>query len=156
MNTYYFRANSADWHKLFLAAKSLGIFIEYTQAGIELLLGDQWIQQPPEFKYQYITNYPTWVWVYVGPKMIGTGEFVELEDVGQVEKTTPLKDAESNILYHANLYSDIDLKTYAQEHINRDPQNIGYVLKNLHRFILVDEDGNPRAPTNPMMKLAGE
>lgn len=120
MNTYFLRCRSSDLPTLLTLLLELGALIERpasddVPSALEAAQGGHW--EP------------------IGPIERPTGE------VGEegTELTAPMRDADGEAWWHANLTTPMDLGASEE----------------LRRFYSADENGHPKAPARPHRVLAG-
>jgi hypothetical protein len=156
MNKYYPRCIEADWPTLVNLGVLLGV-LQHTPASEEMegtpSVGFyEATGEPYDFvdmtRMRPVTPAHTWApggaWDFIGPIHRPTGE---VDDEG-VPLTEPLTDPEGNVYWHANLLTPIDLRARAEVLAAERPE-VAAALADMARFFPVDNNGQPRAPSNP-------
>jgi hypothetical protein len=170
MNKYFPRCIEADWPTLVNLGVLLGVLQHTPESseqrvktvttlvspgdeGFDPELSDEpyeeTVPHPLGETETIITPAHTWAteggaWDFIGPIHRPTGE---VDDEG-VPLTEPLTDPEGNVYWHANLLTPIDLRARAEALAAERPE-VAAALADVARFFPVDENGQPRAPSNP-------
>lgn len=87
-------------------------------------------------------------WDYIGPIYVPNGETIETEMFGLQPVMVPLVNEQGEVLLHANLLTDEDLRANAEALAASHPE-IAAGLADLSLYFVVDAEGNAKAPSNP-------
>lgn len=135
---YFVRALPADWPLLVHLGEKLGALR---------------VSQPPVDENGEPIGEPTvsaaapGAWDFLGVIHKPTGNMIETEQ-GEVPETAPVVDANGEAYWHANLRTTVNLGDVAQQLAESDPE-VAEAMSQLGRFFLLDEAGQPRAPSAP-------
>ena len=140
MNKYYIRCIQADWPTLLRLGEKLGAIQLYYETDEE----NNPAAEPT------VSATQGGAWDYIGPIFQPTGE---LDGEGNAVMTS-IKDEQGNEYLHANLITPIALGETALTMQDTD-EEVAEGLANLAKFFLLDEQGNVRAPSNPVRVFAG-
>jgi hypothetical protein len=81
-----------------------------------------------------------------------TGETVVVDGI-ETALTEPVRDAQGNLYWHANLRTTIDLRERAEAKAASNPE-LAEALADLDRYFVTDESGQPKVPNEPAMVWA--
>jgi len=140
MNKYYIRCIAEDWNTLLHLGEKLGAIRLYYETDEEC----NPIGEPS------ISATQGGAWDYIGQIFEPTGE---VDSEGK-EVMASIKDEHGNDYLHANLITPIALGETALT-VRGTDEEVAEGLANLAKFFLLDEQGNARAPANPVRVFAG-
>jgi len=128
---YYIRALPKDWPTLIALGEKLGaLTVHKTEDGESV-----------------VSATTPGSWDFIGVLYKPTGNIIEAPDE-DIPEMTEITDEEGTAYWHANLRTTVHLGEVAREMAKTDPE-IADAMQALDRFFLLDEQGNPRAPSQP-------
>ena len=119
---YYIRAKEQDWPEVIKLAEILGVAQEIDGN----LVGQGWIN--------------------IGPVYEATGEVALVEGM-EVPLTAPVRAEDGSLYLHANLVYDGSLRALAESVTSPE---VAAALQSVPKYFLVDDEGNPRSPAEPV------
>ncbi|CAB4141117.1 hypothetical protein UFOVP412_14 [uncultured Caudovirales phage] len=119
---YYIRAKESDWPEVESLAVTLGL-AKKTPAG---LVGQGW--------------------VYIGPVYQPTGK-VSIVDGIETPETAAVRAKDGSLYLHANIVYDGSLRALAESVTSPE---VAAALQSVPKYFLVDDEGNPRSPAEPV------
>jgi hypothetical protein len=81
-----------------------------------------------------------------------TGETVLVDGI-ETALAEPVRDAQGNLYWHANLRTTINLREIAEAMAVSNPE-MAEGLSQLHRYFVTDQNGQPKAPNDPAVVWA--
>ena len=128
---YYIRALPKDWPTLI---------------GLGVKLGALTVHKTEDGESVVSATTPG-SWDFIGVLYKPTGNIIEAPDE-DIPEMTEITDEKGTAYWHANLRTTVHLGEVAREMAKTDPE-IADAMQALDRFFLLDEQGNPRAPSQP-------
>lgn len=133
---YYIRALPKDWPTLLALGQTLGaITVTTSDDGSET-----------------VSCTGPGCWDFLGVLFTPTGKTIDTDE-GPVPEMKAVTDAKGTAYWHANLRTTMHLGEVAREMAAADKQ-VAKALQSLGKFFLLDEEGNPRTPSQPARGFA--